>query len=236
MQHYHFPRQARDKTQAKVLFVPETFVALFRKGRRVCLFFVLWQGFTRTCVTSTPATRAPPSRPSCRTSPRSCSRRLRTGTILGRRGGGTMTSSGTTSMIRVSSYATAVLSCLFFSCLVLSVLCERCCVRGTAYTWLICLLVCIAEQRPRAASPPSRRRSPAPAPSTSAALRSARSRSTARTPATASAILTSRGKETPLCAPFTFKNHRFTKTGSGQTKGKLKTEWRFLRIDAAASA
>jgi hypothetical protein len=25
------------------------------------------------------------------------------------------------------------------------------------------------------------------------------------------------GKETPLCAPFSYKMHRFTKTGSGQT-------------------
>jgi hypothetical protein len=32
-----------------------------------------------------------------------------------------------------------------------------------------------------------------------------------------------------LFEPFIYKNEHFTKTGSGQTWGKLKKEWRFLR-------
>jgi hypothetical protein len=34
-------------------------------------------------------------------------------------------------------------------------------------------------------------------------------------------------RKTPLFAPFIYKSHLFTKTGSGQTLGKLKKEWRF---------
>jgi hypothetical protein len=34
-------------------------------------------------------------------------------------------------------------------------------------------------------------------------------------------------RKTPLFAPFMYKNDHFTKTGSGQTKGELKKEWRF---------
>jgi hypothetical protein len=34
-------------------------------------------------------------------------------------------------------------------------------------------------------------------------------------------------RKPPLFAPFTYKIHLFTKTGSGQTQGKLKKEWRF---------
>jgi hypothetical protein len=35
------------------------------------------------------------------------------------------------------------------------------------------------------------------------------------------------GQKTPFFAPFIYKMHYFTKTGSGQTYGKLKKEWHF---------
>jgi hypothetical protein len=35
------------------------------------------------------------------------------------------------------------------------------------------------------------------------------------------------GRETPLFAPFIYIMHLFTKTGSGQTQGKLKTRMAF---------
>jgi hypothetical protein len=36
-------------------------------------------------------------------------------------------------------------------------------------------------------------------------------------------------RKTPLFAPLMYKNDRFTKTGSGQTPGKLTKEWRCLQ-------
>jgi hypothetical protein len=35
-------------------------------------------------------------------------------------------------------------------------------------------------------------------------------------------------RKNAIFAPFLYKSHLFTKTGSGQTEGKLKKEWRFL--------
>jgi len=34
-------------------------------------------------------------------------------------------------------------------------------------------------------------------------------------------------RKTPLLAPFIYKRDHFTKTGSGQTREKLRKEWRF---------
>jgi hypothetical protein len=44
------------------------------------------------------------------------------------------------------------------------------------------------------------------------------------------------GAEQRLFAPFCTKSHHFSKTGSGQTKGKLKTKTRFLTGHAACAA
>jgi hypothetical protein len=38
-------------------------------------------------------------------------------------------------------------------------------------------------------------------------------------------------RQTPLFAPFVSKMHDFTRTGSGQTWGKLKKEWRFSQVE-----
>jgi hypothetical protein len=43
-------------------------------------------------------------------------------------------------------------------------------------------------------------------------------------------------RKTPLFEPFIYKCDNFTKTGSGQTYGNLKKEWRFSQVPAGAAA